>query len=41
MNNLFAFDNDLNHHHEGREEWGDPDEWIASTTLARENSGPF
>ena len=36
-----SFDNDVNHHHEGREEWGDPDEWIASTTLARENSGPF
>ena len=41
VSNLFAFDNDLDHHRDGRQEWGNPDQWTASTTLAHEDSGPF
>ena len=51
-NNLFAatdseaqsrgsFDNDLNYQHEGKEEWGDLEQWVATNTLACEHSEPF
>jgi hypothetical protein len=51
-NNIFAatdyevqsrgsFGNDVDHHHDGKVPWGDNEQWVATTTLARECREPL